>query len=851
MTEFWTRNELVWGAADFAWPAVITVGVLSLLVIDGYRRRRGPSWFRVTAASLKIIAIGLVALCMVEPMARGTRARPRANVLPILIDTSRSMDVDTQATWQRDSTSRFRSFVHAVDPSQGWMNRLEQSFDLRRYRFDDRIENVESFKTVAADGHVSSMNAALRSLADRFDGRPVAGVLLMTDGNATDGSRIKPNDWTDMGFPVYPVVADPDAQLVDMWIENVGVRQTDFESAPTTVTVTIDSIGMTGQSATVRLQPLVHAETNASSGTNISSGTNATTDTDTSSMQTQTVTLMESSQQVRFRFRPSSSGVQFYVASVFTSVDRDAVDATPPSPSVFGEATLINNRRIVTIDRDAGPYRVLYVAGRPNWEFKFLRRALASDAEIQLVGLVRIADKEAKFSFRDRSVSGSNPLFAGLGSEEEEIASQYDEPVVLRFGVRESEELSNGFPDSDEELFGYHAVILDDIETDFFSQDQLLRLRRFVSVRGGGLLFLGGTESFAGKSFGDSPLGELSPVYAAGPMPDDVDRMEKVRQPTRGRISLTREGLLQAWVRLRENESAEQTRLSKMPSFLTINPVGDVKPGASELAVVEGIGGDTATALAVQRFGTGRTAAITIGDLWRWSMRANVDRNDDRNRDADAGPRSDSSANSSANSSAGDAARAWRQTMHWLVGEVPRRVRVRVQTDTDPTAPATIIVEARDDAYLPLENASVDLTVTSTNGETISITAQPDDSAAGTYTAPFWMPGPGGYLADATVTQADGDEVGADRTGWALQTDASEMANLRVNLALLNEIAAQTGGQVIELDDLAAFADELPTKNVPVTETWITPLWHRGWVMTIALACLCGEWGLRRWQGLA
>ena len=34
-----------------------------------------------------------------------------------------------------------------------------------------------------------------------------------------------------------------------------------------------------------------------------------------------------------------------------------------------------------------GPFRILYVSGRPNWEFKFLRRALQEEDELDLVGL--------------------------------------------------------------------------------------------------------------------------------------------------------------------------------------------------------------------------------------------------------------------------------------------------------------------------------------------------------------------------------------------------------------------------------------------------------------------------------
>ena len=61
------------------------------------------------------------------------------------------------------------------------------------------------------------------------------------------------------------------------------------------------------------------------------------------------------------------------------------------------------------VDRGGGPYRVLYVCGRPNWEFKFLRRALSEDEQVELVGLVRIARREPKFSFRSKAGEAADP----------------------------------------------------------------------------------------------------------------------------------------------------------------------------------------------------------------------------------------------------------------------------------------------------------------------------------------------------------------------------------------------------------------------------------------------------------
>ncbi len=73
------------------------------------------------------------------------------------------------------------------------------------------------------------------------------------------------------------------------------------------------------------------------------------------------------------------------------------------------EINFVNNRWWLTVDRGAGPHRVLYVGGRPNWDFKFMRRAIQSDPEMQLVGLLRIANKEAKSAFVIVKVSDHQP----------------------------------------------------------------------------------------------------------------------------------------------------------------------------------------------------------------------------------------------------------------------------------------------------------------------------------------------------------------------------------------------------------------------------------------------------------
>ena len=62
------------------------------------------------------------------------------------------------------------------------------------------------------------------------------------------------------------------------------------------------------------------------------------------------------------------------------------------------------------------------------------------------------------------------------------------------------------------------------------------------------------------------------------------------------------------------------------------------------------------------------------------------------------------------------------------------------------------------------------------------------------------------------------------------------------------------GGKIIELDELDKFAGSLPSRSVPITETWVRPLWDLRWIslsiFLLILIAFSGEWTLRRWRGM-
>ena len=790
MNDLWTISwPNLWAAPAWIAPAAVLAGVSLLLIGWSYHRSPGPRWVRLGAAAAKAAAVVLLALILIEPMRSDVRPVPGANLFVVLADNSQSLQVRDRG----EEHTRAEALKELLAHENDWQVRLGQDFDVRRFTFASAVQPVADFSEMLADGTGSSIALSLENLARRYRGRPNAGVLLLTDGNSTDMTDDS-IDWSNLP-PIYPVVIGGDESQKDISITRVSVSQTNFEAAPVIVSAEITASGYAGETIVCELLDSVGKR-----------------------LERQTVRNVEDDRPfaLRFQVKPTERGILFYEVRTFAESEEEHFDSPDENP----EATLANNRRLVMVDRGGGPYRVLYVSGRPNWEFKFLRRALSEDDEVQLVGLIRIAKREPKFKFRDRD-DGSNPIFRGFGSDEEQ-AEQYDEPVIVRLGTENPEELRDGFPKAADQLFGYHAIVLDDVEADFFTQDQKSLIQQFVSQRGGGLLMLGGQESFLGGGYDRTAIGEMLPVYVGGPS----DAPEKAAY----RLVLTREGWLEPWVRVRSTEAAETKRLSEMPAFRTLNRISSIKPGATVLARVSVGDGKTLPALVVQRFGKGRSAALLVGDMWRWQLRKKTSAGDDNDDDLQ---------------------KAWRQMMRWLVADVPRRIEVDVRRrQDDPNQPVELDIKIRDEMYKSLEGANIIVEITTPDAKKVTLTAKPIDEKSGRYAATYLPRTPGGYRADIIATAADGSEIGRRQTGWVSQPAVEEFRTLRPNVALLERIAERTGGEVLRPDELDRFVAELHHREIPVTEPTIDPVWHKWLVFMLVVGLLVGEWGLRRWKGL-
>src|SRR5215470_10566638 len=346
--------------------------------------------------------------------------------------------------------------------------------------------------------------------------------------------------------------------------------------------------------------------------------------------------------------------------------------------------------------------QILYIEGEPRWEFKFLRRAMQDDPNLRLVTLLR---------------SSQNKFY--------------------RQGIDKEEMLSEGFPKKKEDLFAFKGLIFGSIESTFFSQDQLKNVVDFVSNRGGGYLMMGGRNSFSGGRYENSPLADILPVQlSSGDRTPIIGRLK---------INVTDYGRTHPLMKLTPDPNANVKQWSELPPLNDYNKTVDAKVGAIVLArgQAEERGSADPILLAYQRYGRGRTMALTTGSTWRWQMQ--MDHQDQTYE------------------------LFWKQILRWLVNTSPDPVMINSDKDTYlPGDAVHLSADVSNKSFERMNNAKVVAKVTNPDGLTEAIPLDWNGSAEGAYQAELNATAQGVYNIEVEATVGS-ESLGANHTAFQVQ----------------------------------------------------------------------------------
>jgi uncharacterized membrane protein len=468
-------------------------------------------------------------------------------------------------------------------------------------------------------------------------------------------------------------------------------------------------------------------------------------------------------------------------------------------PVQGGEQVTQNNEAVTLVDVRQRREQILYIEGEPRYEARFVRAAVKADSNLQLITMQRTA--EDKF---------------------------------LRLDVNSGEQLVTGFPKTREELFGFRAIVMGSIEASFFSQEQMKMLADFVSVRGGGMLFLGGRRAFAEGGYTGTPLAEVMPVVIEGPPVADsltffADLKAMVTPPGRS-SSITQ---------IAQTVAKADERWRTLPNVTTVNYIRRVKPGA--ITLLQGVKPDSGRAgwpsqrldsytqpvLVTERFGRGVSMALPVQDTYLWQM----------------DPRADSTDISYQT--------FWRQLLRQLTADVPGPLQLSVPTDQVMAGqPATIRAIVTDTLYRPRNDARVTMHVSGAVAGSPDVPMEWVVDRDGEYRATFTPTTNGLQTIRVEAVDSAGQRF-TDSVVVRVGDLNAEYVDAEMRASLLKRIADETGGKFYRPDRVSTLPEDLAMSKNGVTVVNQLDLWDMPFLFLLLVALVCAEWAYRRARGLA
>ncbi len=453
--------------------------------------------------------------------------------------------------------------------------------------------------------------------------------------------------------------------------------------------------------------------------------------------------------------------------------------AVSPPP---GDAIADNDRRLVTFDVTRERVRLLHIAGRPTNDVRALRQWLKSDASVDLVAffILRFPDSE-------------------LHATQKELA-------LIEFPI---DQLFTA------ELPSFDAVILQDFDGAPFGLGKYLENIRSYVRRGGGLVIVGGKNSFVAGGYGGTPLADVLPV--------ELD-------PSPGAPSADVTALVPQWTQ--EGQDAplleplrEVLGADDLPEMSGANVLGNLRPGGVALwshPTRTTPDGARMPILAIGEEGDGRTIALGVDGAWQLEFSQLGARTGGRGLGA-----------------------LWDGLLGWLMRD-PRfepahveivggctaglasTLRARVPPARSATSSQAVVLDVtRIDAPRPPVHVEVQRP-----GDARSVDLPLPPLEAGGYTARL-------RVAGGTTTRHD----------FACEAGGDEWADSRPDPDRLRALAEATGGVFAYAADAGKLP--LPKPTVVSAERHVTPV-APPWVWTLTAAALLGaHWAARRRSGLS
>lgn len=776
---------------DWAWLVIAAAAVA--LGWWSYARLEGRTWVRVVTGVVRACVLVLLAMLVCGPRLIEVKENIERDWVLVLVDRSSSMGIADAPGAGGSNTLRTREAQLREILTKGspvfadmaahrtvkWLGFDAGAYDLP----------VGSGTTPILDdptGRRTDLAAAIEGALNKGAARPVAGIVILSDGRSSSGGGAVSGPEAVAALPrplvkrlaaeKIPVVTVPlgsSQGLTDVAVGTVDAPPTAFVNDPVPIRVTVTRTGthLPGPS-TVRLVDRVGGEV----------------------LDEQTVDWGEgeSSRTLTLTGRATGGERADWEARIEPAAGADA-----PKDLIEG-----NNKSEVGIALVDRPLRLLYVDGYPRWEYRFLKNIFSRDESIKFSALLLSAGRK-----------------------------------YLQEGSEEIDALPDS-PGGDRGWGSYDVIMIGDVQPGVMSTQQLDQIRTRVAVGGAGLLWIAG-QSAVPAAYRGTPLADLLPVaVGGGSSAGDAftiwDR-DVVLRPAPLAEGL---GVLRLGDKAPDGSywppqvSDPATGWSRLRWMQRLEP-GALKPAAEALAFAAPVEGDgTPTpAVVTMRFGAGRIIYVATDEIWRYRFGKGEDLPERFYMQLIRLLGRES------------VARAGKPAVLTLTpkdAEVGSAVRVGVELIDQAlldARPAGLTVRLTKANGKDGERAEVTLKPI---GEAGSGGAGRAKAFVGT-----WVP-PSSGTWTGVVTDALLEGKGVTATAEVVTPD-DELRHPEADHPLLTSLAQETGGAVLGEDSINRLPSVLPKREVrTMSIARQETLWDRPGILGLLIGLLALEWVLRR-----
>jgi hypothetical protein len=332
-------------------------------------------------------------------------------------------------------------------------------------------------------------------------------------------------------------------------------------------------------------------------------------------------------------------------------------------------------------------------------------------------------------------------------------------------------------------------------------------------------MMIGGRRAFSEGGYQGTPVADALPVVLAPKAPEGTLLRLQVRP--------TPSGVGHAVTQLAKTEQESADRWEELPEVTSVNPLRDVKPGATTLLTATDDTRQNQIVLASQRYGRGKVLAFSVQDSQIWQMHANITVEDMTHETY------------------------WRQLLRWLVDGVPDQVQVTTTPDrVEAGERVTLTADVADASFVEVNDAAVLASVTAPSGAVIDVPMQWTGDRNGEYRGTFPATEDGIYRARVEASKA-GTTLGTGNSYVRAAPSDSEYFDAAMRAPLLQRISQDTGGRFYTAQNYRSLAEDVNYTGRGVTTVEERDLWDMPILLMLLLALVLGEWSYRRVRQLA